>query len=385
MNPKWLKSVVNHIKTLVTSRPNTAARSAYTNASASLLQTYPNSTPQLLFVEDKKDEKPFAYLLVNLMLIDIRSSAPTLLEQLNTPSYLGTSRRLASAFDVISTFIGALVRSLDDESDGLIMSPDSLLKLRKSISETMSVATEYLRDRWDASFAGAMGLHPDARTAEADTATGKHRTLAWDDVANAAEEDPLILSAVRALSLWLREDENETLRQEAIGLMDMFMELYQTRVLDFRTATLVALEGLFTLPEGRGQFLENSGWDILVKDLTSIIQDGDTDREASRGVEISLALRTLVDESVSTAEEWMNVVTTVAAWDISGDDTLAWQDFRVSTLQLCLALLQNASTGLKRRYTHSVGAIRGLAAQIQSSRYEQEVEDVKQALNRMQL
>lgn len=85
------------------------------------------------------------------------------------------------------------------------MSPDSLLKLRKSISETMLVAIEYLRDRWDASVAGTMGLHPNARVGTAETATGSRRTLTWDSIATSADDDPLILSAVRALALWLRE------------------------------------------------------------------------------------------------------------------------------------------------------------------------------------
>ncbi|KAK9442742.1 DUF1941 family protein [Metarhizium brunneum] len=370
--PGWLKTAVGFIQTLVTSRPNTAARSAYTNAAASLLQAYPQSTPKLLFAENTKDDKPVGYLLINLMLIDIRSSAPTLLEQLNSPEYAKLSRRLASAFDVISIFIGHLVRCLEDESlDTLIMSPDSLLKLRKGISETMSVTVEYLRDRWDATFAGAMGLHPDARASNAETASGSHRTLAWDSMVNTADEDPLILSAVRALALWLREDENETLRKEATGLTDMLMELYQSsssEKLDFRAAILVGMEALVTLPQGRQLFLHNDGWRILSKDLISLIQSSkEIDRaNASRGIEIvRILLSVAEEESSGTSEEWMDLITAVAAWDVPTQSVspLA-QELQVAVLQLCCTLLVSASDGMRSRYRQSITAVQGNAAEL---------------------
>lgn len=107
--PKWLKTVSGYIRNLAASRPTPEARSAYTNAAASLLQAYPSAAPRLLLADEPSSEKPFAYLFVNLV-IDVRSSAPTLPEQLNTPAYPQTSRRPASAFDVVCIFIGYLVR-----------------------------------------------------------------------------------------------------------------------------------------------------------------------------------------------------------------------------------------------------------------------------------
>ncbi|KAJ6444680.1 ATPases NBP35 [Purpureocillium lavendulum] len=403
-DPKWLTTVTTFIKKLVTSRPAPQARSAYTNASAALLQAYPSSAPKLLFTDDKKDETPFAYLLINLMLIDIRSSAPTLLEKLNTPEYPQTSRRLASAFDVICIFIGHLVQSLEDDSlETFIMSPDSLLKLRKGISETMSVAIEYLRDRWDASVAGAMGLHPDARASTAATSTGTHYTLAWDSVADTADDDPFILSAVRALSLWLREDENDQLRKEATGLIDMFMDLYrasnETDKLDFRSPVLVALEGLVTLERGREILLRHDGWQILTKDLTSILQGsprGETHHlglaDVSRGTEIvRILLQVAEQETGGTEEAWMDFITTVASWDASSSAS-AWQDeqhqLQVAVLQLCCTLLADASEGMRARYRHSIGAINGIAAQVSDnigseSHFQEEMEDVLETLRRV--
>ncbi|KAL3953526.1 hypothetical protein PCL_04289 [Purpureocillium lilacinum] len=401
-NPKWLKAVAAAIKRLVTSRPAPQARSAYTNATAALLQAYPSSAPNLLFTDEKSDDKPFAYLLINLMLIDIRSSAPTLLEKLNSPDYPQMSRRLASAFDVICIFIGYLVQALEDDNlETFVMSPDSLLKLRKGISETMSVAIEYLRDRWDASVAGAMGLHPDARAGAAATSTGAHYTLAWDSVADTADSDPFILSAIRAVALWLREDENEQLRKEATGLIDMLMDLYrastESEKLDFRSPVLVALEALVTLDQGREILLRHDGWQILAKDLTNILQAKESagstrEANATRGIEIvRILLQIAEQESTGTEEAWMDLITAVASWDASSTQGLrpVEQEFTVAVLQLCCTLLENARDGMRTRYKHSVSAISGIASQLSGSMgketvLREEMEDVLVTLRELE-
>lgn len=335
---------------------------------------YPQEASELLFKAEKNDEKPFSYLFINLLLIDIRSSAPLLLEQINKPDYPNLSRRLASAFDTICIFIGHLVRSLEDETlETLIMSPDNLLKLRKGISETMSVTIEYLRDRWDATFAGAMGLHPDARSGKAETSMGSRLTLTWDSLENLADEDPFVLSAVRALALWLREDENDMLRKEATGLTDMLMDLYRgssADKLDFRSPTLVALEALVTFEKGRKMLLEHDGWKTLSQDLSDILQHNTSamsEGETSRGVEIVRVLLPIAEQSSDTAEEWMNLITAVAAWDVFRQEQAPplVLELQVAALQLCCALLIKASPGMRRRYTHSIGALVGIAAQLE--------------------
>ncbi|KAL7798637.1 Neurochondrin domain-containing protein [Trichoderma afarasin] len=396
-NPKWLNSVINFIRNLVSSRPNSAARSAYTNAAASLLRVYPKEASELIFKPEKGDENPFSYLFVNLLLIDIRSSAPVLLEHLNKPEYPNTSRRLASAFDIICIFIGHLVRSLEDESlETLIMSPDNLLKLRKGISETMSVTIEYLRDRWDATFAGAMGLHPEARSGKSETSMGSRFTLTWDSLEDIADEDPFILSAVRALAIWLREDENDMLRKEATGLTDMFMDLYRgsaTEKLDFRSPILVALEGLVTFDKGRNILLQNDGWKTLSKDLVEILQhdaSAISDDETSRGIEIVRVLLQISEQSSDTAEEWMNLITAVAAWDVFRERQAnpLVLELQVAALQLCCALLIKANIVMRKRYTHSISALAGIATQLgggvpKDSFLREDIDDVLNVLGEL--
>lgn len=390
----WLKSVTSHIQNLVASRPTPEARSAYTEAAASLLQVYPKEAADALFTGDKQSEKPFGFLLINLLLIDIRSSVPMLLEKLNSPEYTVTAHRLTSAYDVISIFIGFLVRCLDDDGP-MPMSPDSLLKLRQNISETMSVTTEYLRDRWDSSVAGAMGLHPEARTGATDTTTGSHQTLAWDSKKNRVDQDLLTLSSLRCLSLWLREDENDDLRHEATGLVDMLMELHQSGAsqgIDFRSPVLVALEALVTIDQGREIILNHQGWKTLSRDLTSIVRDPSylsQPSDVTRGVDTVRVLLPIVEEQrAGTAEEWMDLITAVASWDLSDEQTadVNVREFVIAVLQLCSSILAGASPGMRSRYKHSISAISGIAHRLagtmdSSDVFKGEMDDVLTALD----
>ncbi|KAK4123620.1 DUF1941-domain-containing protein [Parathielavia appendiculata] len=388
-NPKWLPSLGHFIRNLVASRPNAASRNAFTNLSAALLELYPFQAPQLLFTDKSTtDTAPFSYLLVNLLLVDLRATLPTLLPQLNSPDYPSTSRRLTSAFNTISHFIGYLLRAMDADSDnhGLLISPDHLLKLRKSISETLSLTTEFLRDRWDAAVAGALGLHPDARAAEAVTASGvSHLTLAWN-IKNAeggsgmgVADDPLALAAVRTLAIWIREDENELLRKEVSGLADMLVDLYRSSsaagtVFDFRRAVLVAFEGLVAERKGREVVVENGGWEVLAGDLIAILEasssssssSGSLEEDAARGVEIVRVLLQIAEAArPGSREAWMDLVTKVAAWYVpEADQPSVVLECQVAALQLVTALLANTHPGMQKRYVHSTTAVLGIANQL---------------------
>ncbi|KAH8781276.1 Neurochondrin-domain-containing protein [Diaporthe sp. PMI_573] len=378
-NPVWLKTITGFIRNLVTSKPTAAGRAAYTNLAATLLQIYPAAASRLLFTDEGKSEKPFPYLLVNLILVDLRSSFPNLLARLNDPDYESISKRIASAFDVVSGFIGFLVRFLEDESlensiSLLMMSPDFLFKLRQSIAETLSLAIEYLRDRWDGAEAGAMGLHPDARPGVANTSRGSHFTLSWDSKIDRANQDPLILAAVRTLALWLREDENDMLRKEATGLTDMFMDLYKSSAeegarLDFRRPVLVALEGTTVLEDGTASLLDHNGWEVLTQDLLAILRStssGSNEDEAARGIEIVRVLIPTVErESPGSREAWMAVVTAVAGWDVpDAEQSPVLYEFQVAVLQLVAALMGNTHPGMQRRYVHSISAVLGIVEQL---------------------
>lgn len=387
-DPEWLGSLIAFIRKLAIRRPTPESRSASTTAASTLLLVFPVQTPSLLFADEAGEEKPFAYLFINLLLVDLRATIPSLLESLNAPGYPSTLQRLVSALEVLAAFIGFLmswVAEMDEAEDSqqpgpaFKMPPDLLLKLNKAISETFAVVIEYMRDRWDASLAGAAGLHPEARIGAAHTSSGSHRTLSWDTKTENAAADPFIYSAMRALALWLREDDSEGLRNESAGLMDMFMELYangstssESRGPDFREPVLVALEGITRTQHGIDAFLSNDGWAILSQDLLHVLSESSAPRcslfppsDFVRGSRITLILGAVADQEGSTQESWMDVVTAVAGLSLPDDhaETRAPDvvSFWVSVMQLAAELIAKASPGLRMRYVHSARAVLGLA------------------------
>ncbi|KAF7865888.1 hypothetical protein EAF04_006053 [Stromatinia cepivora] len=387
-NPKWLKSTATLLRALVNRKPTLIGRTAYTQAAAALLQAYPATCPSMLFndeslhISDKtENSKPFSYLFVNLLLIDLRSSFPSLLAKLNNSDYSAISQRLAAAFDVISSFIGYLVRSLDEDSSIFTMTPDLMLKLRKDIAETMSLAIEYLRDRWDASIAGASGLHPSARSGTAATSEGTRLTLTWDSMKDNVTADPLILASIRALAIWIREDENENLRKESAGMMDMFIELYKLSnndEPDFRYPILLALEGIMTTEDGVEAFLNQDGWQVVSEDLAGIVSKS-TDisgtnnhsliiSEAARGLQLVRVLLAVIDEESTSyiKQEWLTTVSTTSSMQLpSSTSPSVVIELHIAMLQLSTALLSKAGDGMQKRYTNDQKALARMVQQLE--------------------
>ncbi|EPE08831.1 hypothetical protein F503_04418 [Ophiostoma piceae UAMH 11346] len=429
----WLRPIVGFIRRLAANRPTARSRAAYTHAANTLIQVFPGTAEDLLFGDDGSstpENGSFANLFINLLLVDLRATLPALLSQINNKdSYVGTASRLASAYDVLSAFVAYLMQSMEDsDGDGgedeagghasvkLALSAENLLRFRTTMSETMSVTAEYLRDRWDAAIAGALGLHPDARTGMGSgidgsrTATFSHALdaaglpLTWDsaDDEMIASRDPLVLAAIRTLSLWLREDENTTLRREALGLVDMFTDLYSApasaRSQDIRLPVIDALEGIsyIDLQDGSSDggggdeagldrkaiavLLDHGVWKMLTLDLLAILessgelQGAQAEVEAYRGVRIAAFLLPIVvsESSGAPPEDWMDLVTRVAAWcgpdgrEPASNRAIVAQ-CRVAALQLAAQLVHGLRPTIYRRYKHSISALRGLASQMQQS------------------
>ncbi|KAF7889039.1 hypothetical protein EAF00_009339 [Botryotinia globosa] len=414
-NPKWLKSVIVLLRELINRKPTLAGRVAYTQAAAALLQAYPVTCPSLLFNDESlhtsnkndSNSKPFSYLFVNLLLIDLRSSFPSLLAKLNNSDYSSISQRLAAAFDVLSSFIGYLVRSLDEENyKSLTMPPDLMLKLRKDIAETMSLAIEYLRDRWDASIAGASGLHPSARSGTAATSEGTRLTLTWDSIQDKVTVDPLILASIRALAIWIREDENENLRKESAGMMDMFVELYKISGMDepdFRYPILLALEGIMTTEDGVEAFLNQDGWQVVSGDLFHILShiantasltnpQSSMTAEAARGLQIVRILLAVIDEESTSyiKQEWLTLIPTTSTMNLPASSSSSVViELHIAMLQLSTALLSKAGEGMRKRYANDQKAQRKIAEELEvivgKMRDKQEADEFKELLSDVML
>lgn len=319
--------------------------------------------------DGKPDQKPRSYLFVTVLLIDIRSTIPSLQEKLHSTEYPDISERIARAYDIISAFIGFLVQSLEtmdnadetDYSSAALSAPlpiDLLMKLRTSISEVMSLTMEHLRDRYDSATAGAAGLHPSARTPN--EGSTNPLPIAWD-TSNGISKDPLTLSQLRALSLWLRDEENDALRREASGIIDVLLALYRdTSDQDFRYPVLLALEGVFETPDGIESFLREEGWVFLAADLENILP---IPSEYARGTEIVRVLLAVVEADVTgpAKEDWMPIVALARQSVVQAPDRTNLE-LGVAICQLAVELMVRAPRGVRNRRLDAVVELRRYAA-----------------------
>lgn len=252
------------------------------------------------------------YLFIKMLLVDVRATLPSLQEQLADKDYPSTSSRIAESYDIISNFIGYLMRSLDEEESvndsqlPLALDPTQLLQLRADLSETMSMTTEHVRERYDASVAG---LDVSAGTAS-NPNSSTPLAIARGSSTIHMFQDPITLAELRTLSLWLREDDNDALRREAAGIVDVLLALYADVHPEqlFRSPVLIALEGILAVPEGVEAFMVQEGWDILLKDLIAILASPTVD-SAKRGIDVVRVLLSVVESEVvgPAKEEWMEV------------------------------------------------------------------------------
>jgi len=339
-------------------------RQALVLLTATLFHLYPSKVSALIFNGARKQDsssesKPQSYLFVKLLLIDIRSSVPSLLAILNSPEYPSTSARIAGSYDIVSSFIGFLVQSLDEGEDNAVtpsapfpLSPSELLQLRVDTSQVMSLTIENIRDRFDASVAGAAGLDTSTRLHSAGP-SNPSLAISWQSSEVSMAEDPLTLSQLRTLALWLREDDNDALREEAAGIMDVLLFLYGEKgALDFRSPILIALEGISTVPEGVEAFLRTEGWEVLVEDLRQLLASPTLD--SSHGTDIVRVLLKIVeaDETGPAKEEWMQVVRLASATKVSRQ----WSSFElaIEVAQLAMEIIIHSPGGARKRNQKAV-------------------------------
>lgn len=356
------------------------------------------------------DQKPSVYLLITMLLIDIRSTIPSLQEKLHSDNYPAISARLSRAYDIVSAFVVYLVRSLekmlDDESSNRSFSAplpvDLLLKIRTNISESMSLTIEYLRDRYDSSTAGAAGLHADARASNGQSSSDP-LPIAWD-TSSGIFSDSLVLAQLSCLSLWLRDEDNDALRKEATGIVDVLLALYEKgedgRALGengndnkdgnriFRSTVLVALEGIVETPEGADAFLHEGGWKTLASDLTELAPKIE---ERLRGIEIVRVLLAVLESDVagSTKEEWMPLISLAnSALALTSDEEDL--EFGIAVSQLAVELLVRAPRGVRNKNREAAIKLLRRAEALSTKDYadvgiEDGLEEVVEGLESLQL
>ncbi|KAI0976135.1 Neurochondrin-domain-containing protein [Xylaria arbuscula] len=259
-NPAWLRPVATLIQDMASNKQTQDGRRAYTHCAAALVTAYPEKAPKSLFLDELDTSRPIAYLFVQMVQVDIRSTLHRLSET-NSTEYPSLQRRIAAALDIMTSFVGFLIYASDDITVQKGLTPDRILKLREALTKLIGDVMEYLRDRWDDFLAGARGI---------DSTQNSGKSIF---------EDPIPPAAVSLVATWLGDDDGEELRSQAAGLIDLFAELYKMNLTstdspELRLPILEALRGIVqtSASDGRKAF-NNSDLlsNCLYPDLRTIL------------------------------------------------------------------------------------------------------------------
>ncbi|KAH8153040.1 uncharacterized protein LAJ45_02627 [Morchella importuna] len=373
----WVSTLYDTLLSLLSARHTSAIRHSGIVIAAALLHRYP---PALLFnpatptAPANPDAKLPLHHFIQLTLITLRASFPSLLESLNTPTYAATSQTLAAAYDITAALLNHLITAPDDDDDSAAittstaLSPTTLLQLRTDLSETFSLTLEHLRDRWDAAFAGASGLELDLEPGHGEP--GVPLTLTWDHATpGGLLRDPIIMASVRALALWLRED--ESLRVEAGGLMDFWLGLWARGAeagVDYRVWVVATLEGVLEEEHGRAEFGRCGGWGVVFGDLKRIYNAPGAEEDELR---LGIAEARLLAEVVALggeAGEGM-VRDAVGLAGIRGARGLRLE-LDAEVLRLASACVVNVHRGVRKRLAGEVAKVKEVARRLVLDLYE---------------
>jgi len=367
------------------------ARMAALVLSATLLRLYREQSSLLLFkpsapVFQSLNGKPFVYLFIKLLLVDIQATIPSLLGILTSSTFANTCKRLAASYDIIVGFIGYLLKSLDhedtdshDTTDSLLPS-DLLLRLRTDIAEAMSLTIEYMRDRYDAAISVPTGSRACRRSSTASRQSpNQPLILLSDSAAGGLPEVQLAAAQVRALGLWLREDDNQSLRKEAVGIIDVLLSLYvSTASDDVRSPIIVALQGITTVSQAVETFLDKGGWTILFEDLRPTLGSSNAPEEHEiRAIEIVRVLLAVVESTPlgTPREEWMELVSASVGGIMAKSVTYEELELRIGSWQLAVELLTRAPMAARGDYVKEAQRMVDLASDHLDGREDHKLRD----------
>lgn len=309
------------------------------------------------------DQPPPSYLLLTTVHADIMATIPYLQESLGSGDYDTTSSRLVKEYDVISSFIGYLITGMDANNGGdelsLPMLPDLLLKIQGKITDILNVTIEHLRDRYDACATSALGPRASAPSSH-ETISGGPPTAA--EASGIMLDDPVTLSQIQTLSLWLANEDDEGLREAAAGTMDVLKTVYQpvragnflaSRLSQARCCVLEALSGITQTTEGVKAFLREDWWTTLTKDLEElvglILSKG---KEEARCITIINILVTVLHSGLAppAKEQWISGMLSISNDLVKSADLQHHWDVVVGSCDLVVYLLQGTTVENRDKY-----------------------------------
>ena len=309
------------------------------------------------------DEPPLSYLLLTIIHADIMATVPDFQESLHSDDYYTISSRLVKAYDVISSFIGYLITGMDANDGGdelwLPMLPDLLLKVQGKITDILNVTLEHLRESYDASATGALGPRASAPSPKGATSGGPSTA---SEASGTMLDDPLTLSQIQTLSLWLANEDNESLRKAAAGIMDVLKTIYQpigaghllaTKQFQARCCVLEALSGITQTTEGVEAFLHQDWWVTLTKDLEELLGFPlSIGEQEARGITILNILVTVLHSGATPPpkEQWISGILKISNELMKSANLQHRWELAVGTCDLVVSLFQRSTEKNRDKY-----------------------------------
>ena len=190
---------------------------------------------------------------------------------------------------------------------------------------------------------------------------------------------------MRALAFWLRED--ESLREEAGGIVDVFLGLWTRGPeagVDYRPWIVAAFEGVVKERHGREVFVQLKAWRVVWEDLKCNVDD---EAEHQLALEEARVLETFVRAEEFSDGTWARelvkfVVDTTATW---GRERLELGAVLLSLASECVLATQGPSGRFLQREVEQLRTVHSrFAVMVSPYHGDEEERDLVESLENIQ-
>ncbi|KTW29206.1 hypothetical protein T552_01162 [Pneumocystis carinii B80] len=280
-NVEIKKALYNNLHTLIKEDQSDSTRKMTSNLLCLMLRLQ-NLEFILSSASNEEEARTFCVLFTNLASVDIRSILPTVMKKLTSQDINEESHRLSTDYEILESMIIYL-----SNSETVIFQFSELLLLQRSFKEAFEESIDFLKDRWDNFNKNKNSLKNDPEI--------------FDDL--------IVISSVRSLCLWLKED--DSLRKYAISIMDMFMYLWNkknTSDIDYRLWICDGLQGIITTEEGWNSFHNLGIWNVISTDLIkNELEESDHSCIYTKLSECDLLLQA-IERYQNPQENWIDII-----------------------------------------------------------------------------
>ena len=325
------------------------------------------------------------------------------------------SLQIATMYMIVYAFINFLTRILEDAekivyplsshkpqpkdplinvSDKLtrlsILPPDLLLDVRDDIVQTISITIEFLYNRYHEVATSPVlqggdeyGSKRSNGSASMASTTSSSSTTTTPSIARTVDEpyDYLTFTQLQLITVWLREDDTESLRKDAANIKDIIIYLYSTSD-SYAMVCVLALECIITLPGVKATPFTSKIAELFIDRLKRItgtsrdMADESTamtflEWDSMHGTEVAhVLLSILLSEGFSVPlKTWMRVITIARGLPSLEDNAPPHYALMTAAIfQLVVELLDRAPLEIdKKKYAKAVRKIKITADEIRCS------------------